>query len=186
MPTITLLDDKTRPKAPKLDGALPQHLLPGRQLKMIHHYHLMQLSEVRRMLDEIELGVGKFASLHEAIANLEMRESLKMFGNLCGQECEMLNAHHSIESQMLFPVLHERGNKGIKKVVERLMVEHEIVHHYLQELEFHSLANLQNPSAAGFTAVKETFLALEKIIHSHFKYEETELETAIGFYGVTF
>lgn len=186
MATITLLDDNTRPKAPKLEGAMPHHELPGRQLKLIHRYHLMQLSEVRRMLDEIERGVEKFATLHDAIANLEMRESFKIFGNLCGQECEMLNAHHSIESQMLFPVLHERGNDGIKKVVERLMAEHEIVHHFLQQLEFHSLANLQNPSAEEFNTVRETFLALEKIIHSHFKYEETELETAIGFYGVEF
>ena len=98
----------------------------------------------------------------------------------------VLNAHHSIESQMLFPVLHERGNDGIKKVVQRLMAEHEIVHHFLHELEIHSLSNLQNPTAAGFTEVKETFLALEKIIHSHFKYEETELEMAIGFYGIEF
>ena len=186
MATITLLDDRTRPKSPKLAGATPHHAAPGRQLKLIHRYHLMQLSEVRRLLDEIDQGVRKFATLHEAIANLEMRRSLQMFGNLCGQECEMLNAHHNIESQMLFPVLHERGNDGIKKVVERLMAEHEIVHHFLHELEFHSLANLQSPSAAGFTAVKETFLALEKLIHSHFKYEETELETAIGFYGVEF
>ena len=186
MATITLLDDNTRPKSPKLEGATPQHLRPGRQLKMIHRYHLMQLSAVRRMLDEIEHGVGKFATLHEAIANLEIRRSLQTFGNLCGQECEMLNAHHSIESQMLFPVLHERGNDGIKKVVQRLMAEHEIVHHFLHELEIHSLSNLQNPTAAGFTEVKETFLALEKIIHSHFKYEETELEMAIGFYGIEF
>ena len=186
MATITLLDDDTRPKSRKLEGATPQHLAPGRHLKMIHRYHLMQLSEVRRMLDEIDLGIGKFAMLHDAIANLEMRTSLQMFGNLCGQECEMLNAHHNIESQMLFPVLHERANEGIKKFVERLMAEHEIVHRYLQELEFHAISNLQNPSAAAFTALKETFLALEKLIHSHFKYEETELETAIGYYGVEF
>ena len=186
MAKITLLDDNTRPKSPKLEGATPKHLASGHHLKMIHRYHLIQLSAVRRKLDEIEQGIGKFATLHKAIATLEMRKSLQMFGNLCGQECEMLNAHHSIESQMLFPVLHERGNAGIKKVVERLMAEHEIVHHYLNELEFHSLANLQNPTTVTFTAIKETFLALEKTIHSHFKYEETELETAIGYYGIEF
>ncbi len=98
----------------------------------------------------------------------------------------MLNFHHDAESQMLFPVLHERGNDGIKKVVERLMAEHKIIHHYLEKLEFHSIATYQNPSTESFSTLKETFEALEKIINSHFKYEETELETAIGFYGVEF
>ena len=186
MATITLLDDSTRPKAPKLEGAQPHHERPGKQLKLIHRYHLMQMNEVRRMLDNIDQSVAKFATLHDAITNLHMRESLSMFGNLCGQECEMLNAHHSIESQMLFPALHKRGNDGIKRVVERLMAEHEIIHHYLQELEFNSLAHLQNPTAENFSSLKQTFIALEKIIHSHFKYEETELEVAIGFYGVEF
>ena len=186
MATITLLDDKTRPKAPKLEGTLPHHLHSGQQLKMIHRYHLMQLSQVRRALDEIETGTDKQAELSEKISNLHMQKTMRQFGNLCGQECEMLTAHHNIESHMLFPVLHERGNDGIKKVVERLVAEHEIIHHYLQELEFRNMANYQNPTPASFKALRETFLVLEKIIHSHFKYEETELETAIGFYGVEF
>jgi iron-sulfur cluster repair protein YtfE (RIC family) len=186
MATITLLDDRTRPKAPKLEGATPQDELPGQQLKMIHRYHLMQLSQVRRVLDEIALGMPKQAELTQTISDLHMQKTMRMFGNLCGQECEMLNAHHNIESQMLFPVLHERGNDGVKKVVERLMAEHEIIHHYLQELEFQNIANAQNSTPTSFAALKETFLALEKLIHSHFKYEETELEVAIGFYGVEF
>lgn len=186
MASITLLDDRTRPKAPKLEGATAQHELPGQHLKMIHRYHLMQLSQVQKALDEIAAGLPKQAELTQTLANLEMQKTMRMFGNLCGQECEMLNAHHDIESQMLFPVLHERGNEGIKKVVERLMAEHEIVHHFLQELESRNIANSQYSTPESFDALKETFLALEKIIHSHFKYEETELEVAIGFYGIEF
>jgi len=186
MATINLLDDNTRPRSPKLEGAAPHHQVPGEQLKMIHRYHLSQMSEVRRALHEIEAGVLKQTALSETIANLHMHKTMRMFGNLCGQECEILNAHHNIESQMLFPVLHDRGNDGIKKVVERLIAEHEIIHHYLQELEFHNTANQQNPTMESFNALKNTFLTLEKIIRSHFKYEETELEVAIGFYGVEF
>jgi iron-sulfur cluster repair protein YtfE (RIC family) len=186
MATITLLDDSTRPKAPKLEGATPRHQLPGRQLKMIHRHHLMQMADVRELLQQIEAEQSTRPELVEKIAGLQMRDNIRLFGNLCGQECEMLNFHHDAESQMLFPVLHERGNDGIKKVVERLMAEHKIIHHYLEKLEFHSIATYQNPSTESFSALKETFVALEKIINSHFKYEETELETAIGFYGVEF
>jgi iron-sulfur cluster repair protein YtfE (RIC family) len=186
MANITLLDDRTRPKAPELYGATAQHKIPGQHLKMIHRYHLMQMAQVRHALDDIESGLPKQVELNQTISDLHMHKTMRMFGNMCGQECEMLNAHHNIESQMLFPVLHERGNDGIRKVVERLIAEHEIIHHYLQDLEFQNIANAQKSTPQSFNALKETFLALEKIIHSHFKYEETELEVAIGYYGVEF
>ena len=186
MATITLLDDRTRPKAPALAGATAAQKLPGRQLKMIHRHHLQQMAHVRHVLDLVAEGVAKPDALRDAVRALDLKESMRLFGNLCGQECEMLTAHHDIESAYVFPVLHERGNDGIRKVVERLMAEHEIIHHYLRELE-HGVATLvREQSALHFVAVKDGFLALERIIKSHFKYEETELETAIGFYDVQF
>ncbi len=184
MATITLLDDSTRPIAPKLEGATAHHELPGKHLKMIHRYHLQELNQVRRFLDEFEAGEPKLAELSKAASTLKMHASMRLFGNLCGQECEMLNAHHSIESQMMFPVLHNRGNDGIKRVVERLMAEHDIIHYFLKELEIKANKIQQNPATENFESLKETFKNLEKIIRSHFKYEETQLEVALGFYGV--
>ena len=184
MATITLLDDRTRPKAPALDGATEAQKLPGRHLKLIHRHHLQQVGQVRRMLDLVAEGAAQPDALREAVGGLDLQESMRLFGNLCGQECEMLTAHHDIESQYLFPALHQRGNDGIRKVVERLMAEHEIIHHHLAALEGGVAALMQRQSAETFAAVKNTFLALERIIKSHFNYEETELETAIGFYGV--
>jgi iron-sulfur cluster repair protein YtfE (RIC family) len=184
MATITLLDDRTRPKAPKLEGATAQDELPGQHLKMIHRYHLRELFQVRRFLDEIESGASKRAELDDAISSLKMHESMRLFGNLCGQECEMLNAHHSIESQIIFPPLHDRGNDGIKRVVERLMAEHDIIHNLLQDLKFKAAAIQHNPIVENFNSLKETFKDLEITIRSHFQYEETQLEVALGFYGV--
>lgn len=186
MATITLLDDRTRPKAPALDGATDEHKLPGRHLKMIHRHHLQQVAQVRRVLDLVADGAANPEALRQAVGSLDLQESMRLFGNLCGQECEMLTAHHDIESAYLFPVLHQRGNDGIRKVVERLMAEHEIIHHHLTALDRGVTALTSVQSAETFATVKNTFLALECIIKSHFKYEETELETAIGFYGVQF
>ena len=186
MVTITLLDDRTRPKAPALAGATDAHKLPGRQLKMIHRHHLQQMAQVRQVLDSVAEEVAQPEALHEALQGLDLKQSMRLFGTVCGQECQVLTAHHDIESAYLFPVLHQRGNDGIRKVVDRLIAEHEIIHHYLLELEKGVAALLQEPTATQFAAVKETFLALERIIKSHFKYEETELETAIGFYGLQF
>ena len=184
MATITLLDDRTRPKAPALDGATDEHKQPGRHLKAIHRHHLQQMRQVRQVLDLISEGAAKPEALREAFDGLDLQQSMRLFGNLCGQECEMLTAHHDIESHYLFPPLHQRGNDGIRKVVERLVEEHKIIHHYLEELETRIQALLKSLDGVGFAAAKETYLTLERIVKSHFRYEETELETAIGFYGV--
>ena len=184
MATITLLDDRTRPKAPILEGATDDQKIPGRHLKAIHRYHSQQMSQVRHVMDLISEGGAKPEALRAAFDGLDLLQSMKLFGNLCGQECQMLTAHHDIESQMLFPVLHERGNVGIRKVVARLIEEHKVIHHYLQEFDARISALMQAPNGVSFAAVKETYLILERIVQSHFKYEETELETAIGFYGV--
>ena len=84
MATITLLDDSTRPKAPKLEGATVHHELPGKHLKMIHRYHLQELSQVSQFLAEIEAGAPKLTELNEAISTLKMHDSMRLFGNLCG------------------------------------------------------------------------------------------------------
>ncbi len=186
MATITLLDDRTRPKAPALEGATDAHKLPGRHLKAIHRHHLQQMAHVQSVMDLVAEGAANPQALGKAIGSLDLKQSMRMFGNLCGQECKMLTAHHDIESAYLFPVLQQRGNGGIRKVVERLVAEHAIIHYYLSELE-NAVAKLMNvQNAHTFADVQKTFLALESIIKSHFRYEETELETAIGFYGVEF
>ena len=151
---------------------------------MIHRHHLQQMGQVRRVLDLVAQGVVQPDTLRQAVGSLDLQESMRLFGNLCGQECEILTAHHDIESHYLFPALQQRGNDGIRKVVERLMEEHEIIHQHLAALDGGVAALMALQSPATFAAVKDTFLALERIIKSHFNYEETELETAIGFYGV--
>ncbi len=184
MATITLLDDRTRPKAPALEGAKDEHKIPGQHLKEIHRHHLQQMGQVRRVMELIAQGSAEPEALKTAFDGLDLLQSMRMFGNLCGQECEMLTAHHDIESYALFPKLHERGNDGIRKVVERLMEEHKIIHAYLEEFETRIGALMAAPNGVNFAGVKDTFVNLERIVQSHFKYEETELETAIGFYGV--
>ena len=184
MATITLLDDSTRPKSPPLKGARADHKLPGQHLKAIHRHHLKQMTQVRRAMDLIAQGGAEPERLRAAFNGLDLLQSMRQFGNLCGQECEMLKAHHDIESHYLFPPLHQRGNDGIRKVVERLMAEHKIIHHYLEEFERRISALIRQTNGMTFAAVKESFLTLERIVQSHFKYEETELETAIGFYEI--
>jgi hemerythrin-like domain-containing protein len=172
---VTLLDDSKRAKAPRIEGLTPFQRARGRRLKWFHDHHRAQLSEVARALETLDV-----AALSEQVNKLDMSANYRMFGNLCGQECQMLSGHHGIEDAHMFPLLYEEGSDGVKKVVERLMAEHLVVHELIKELEQRAWACLQNPSPETFADAKKTFLDLNTCVRSHFGYEETELEDALS------
>ncbi len=180
------LDDSTRPAAPKLEGVTPAQEVTGQHLKTIHRIHLRELDRVRRLMELIEAGEQKLPELGRAVASLQMRDSYRQFGNLCGRECQMLTFHHQAEDQMMFPVLHERGNAGFRRVVERLMAEHEVIHAALDDLQTATDAVMEQPERERMAALKAAFTALDRLVRSHFGYEETSLAQALGYYGVEF
>jgi iron-sulfur cluster repair protein YtfE (RIC family) len=174
---ITLLDDSKRPKAPKIETITPSQRRHGRRLALYHNIHREQLQEVASFMARVETDIAQVAA---KISDLHMRNNYKMFGNLCGQECQMLTFHHDAEQSQVFPILHEQGSNGLKKVVERLIAEHAVVHELIEELEAAANVALKLPNAETFSNLKEIFEVLNKVVRSHFGYEETELEEALG------
>jgi hypothetical protein len=181
--TIDLLDDSTRPKAPKIEGTTPQQRRHGRRLALIHGMHLEQMAEVREVLDLIDAGEDAYAVLAETASSLEMTRNYRLFGNLCGQECQALTFHHTAEDQMLFPPLM-RGSDGLRKVVERLAAEHLIIHEMLVHFEAGAIAAYETPGEESFRQLKDVFDVLERFVKSHFGYEQQELEEAIGYHNI--
>jgi iron-sulfur cluster repair protein YtfE (RIC family) len=176
---ITLLDDTRRPKAPKIAGLSAQQRAHGRRLRWFHNMHRAQLDEVRDAMMAFDAE-----GLRDKVAALAMSANYRRFGNLCGEECQMLSGHHGIEDAHMFPILHSAGGAGLRKVVERLMAEHLVVHELIEELEAAAEVLTRLPTVENFAAAKEAFSDLEKCVKSHFGYEETELEEALGFIDV--
>jgi hemerythrin-like domain-containing protein len=171
---ITLLDNTKRPKAPKIENLTPAQRRQGRRLSLYHNLHRQQLREVWDAMERID------NALITKISELDMRHNFKTFGNMCGEECQMLTFHHQAEDSMMFPVLHAEGDKGLRKVVERLQAEHLVVHELIEELEAGAMAATQNPTEESYAKLRDTFNALDTCVRSHFGYEETELEEALG------
>jgi iron-sulfur cluster repair protein YtfE (RIC family) len=171
---ITLLDNNNRPKAPKIEGLNAAQRHQGRRLSLFHNMHRRQLAEVAQAIEQID------ATLPDKISALDMNHNFKVFGNMCGQEWQMLSGHHGIEDQVVFPMLHDAGSAGLKKVVERLMAEHLVVHELIDELEGLAHQALAEPSPENYALLKNTFKDLNTCVQSHFSYEETELEEALG------
>lgn len=178
------LDEGTRPKAPRIEGATDAHRRRGRHLADIHRMYLAEIEEVGRILTRVETGEKEASELAGAVQGLEMAQNYRVFGTLCGRECHVLTIHHTIEDRQLFPVLAARGDDGLRAVVQRLREEHLVVHELIERLEEAAMALMTSPGPDTFADARGTFRALERVVRSHFGYEETELEEALGYHGV--
>jgi Hemerythrin HHE cation binding domain len=181
--TIKLPDDTTRPSAPKIAGVTDQQRRNGRRLALFHEMHLRELSHVNRAIGEVFAGNGTAHTLLTTISSMQMVSNMRQFGNLCGGACGMLTGHHTIEDQWVFPALHGR-TEGLDKVVERLQAEHLVIHDLIEKLERAATALITDPGTKTAAEVRAQFKRLETFVISHFRYEQTELEEALGFYRI--
>jgi len=180
---IEFLDDNTRPKADKLEITSDHQRDGGRHLKMIHDHFRGHMNLLRKVLDKVEKGEATPEELRDQTEALPMLNNYRRFGNLCGQHCRIIEMHHTIEDQALFPVLKQKNN-SLKLVVNRLIAEHEIVHELLVRLVDASNLLVRDPVPENFGSARELYESFETVLLSHLGYEEEEIGDAIGFYEV--
>jgi Hemerythrin HHE cation binding domain len=181
--SVTLPDDSTRPKAPKIADATEYHRRSGQRLAQFHAMHLRELSRVHRAMEQVFAGNGTADKLLTTISSMQMISNMRQFGNLCGAACEILTGHHSIEDYYVFPRL-KGHTPALDKVVERLKAEHLVIHDLIVRLETAAHGLIDKPGTESATALRAAFRQLETFVISHFGYEQTELEEALGYYGV--
>lgn len=175
------LDEAARPAAPPLPDATDGHRRKGRQLAVIHAGYLRDMARIAAVIARIEAGDTPPAHLAQIVLATDMAQNYRAFGSLCGQECQILNMHHSIEEHHMFPDLEARAT-GFGAVVAKLRAEHKVVHELLERLAAAAHGMMQTPDADSFAALRDIYRQLHMVVQSHFKYEETALEEAIGVY----
>ena len=183
MTDIILPDDNTRPKAPKIRNVTAWQRNNGKRLALFHEMHLRELARVRRAMERVAAGEGSAADLAKDISSLQMISNYRQFGNLCGAACDMLTGHHSIEDAYVFPRLKGHSD-GLTKVIERLQLEHGVIHSILVRLEAAAIALITDPGPVNAAALRAVYLILEEFVVSHFGYEQGELEEALGSYEI--
>ena len=174
------IDPAERPHLPPMPGATDEHRRQGRKLAAIHRGHLWDLARIAQVLRRIKAGDAPPEDLRDIVLNADMAQNYRAFGSLCGQECRMLSFHHDAEEHHMFPELEAVGNAALSKVVARLRVEHEVVHELLTRLERAAMTLMYEATDENFAGAEATFERLLDVVKSHFGYEETELEEAIG------
>ena len=176
------LDERARPKAPPVPKATDRHRRQGGQLAAIHRHYLMEMARIAAVLARIEAGDAPPQDLRKIVLSLDMAENYRAFGSLCGHECQVLKFHHDIEGADMFPRIEASGGGMFRKVVAKLRAEHEVVHELILRLGRAAEILADDPVEANFTEAAAIFRKLEAVVRSHFRYEETELAEAIGYY----
>ena len=176
------VEEGERPQAPSIEGATERDRAAGRHLAVIHRHYLMDLGRIARLMQRIEAGDAPPEALADIVLHSDMARNLSAFGSICGQACHALKMHHDIEEGHMFPGIHGPAAPGIRAVVDRLRAEHEVIHELLNRLAAAARTCASAPSEDHFAKLRDTYARLFDQVRSHFRYEETELEEAIGVY----
>lgn len=180
---IEFLDDATRPAPPKLEGLRPEHKHAGEHLKEVHNHLRDNMKTLRGLIERAAKGEITSGEVEATTSELEMVANFRRFGTLCGQYCQFVHGHHSLEDQMLFPAIAAQG-AVFKKIAERLQAEHVVVHELLVRLVDALNTLAAEPNRQNFEATRTIYEALERVLLSHLGYEEDAIGDAMGYFGV--
>ncbi len=180
---IAFLDDDTRPPIPKLEGLTEAQRGPGLHLKQIHDHLRHNMRTLAALIERANAGSVTPAEVAAETGDLAMIANYRRFGNLCGQYCQVVNTHHSIEDHHLFPVLAQQG-EAFRKIADRLRAEHVVVHELLVRLVDALNALAREPGPDNFVATRTVYEALEKVLLSHLGYEEDAIGDALGYFEI--
>jgi len=180
---IQFLDDATRPPVQKLEGLTESQRAAGHHLRQIHDHLRDNMLTLGKMIERANAGTVTQAEIAAETGNLAMVANYRRFGNLCGQHCQIVNTHHTIEDHHLFPVLAMQG-PAFKAIADRLTAEHVVVHELLERLVDALNDMVTEPTPERFENAKTVYHALERVLLSHLGWEEDAMGDALGYFGI--
>jgi hypothetical protein len=180
---IQFLDDATRPAIPDLPGLTEAQRGPGEHLRMIHDHLRENMVVLGRLIERAAAGTASAEEVKAETADLVMVSNYRRFGTLCGQYCQFVHGHHSIEDYAIFPGIAAQG-PAFKAIADRLQAEHVVVHQLLEKLIDALIALADAPDRQKFDDAVEVFRALERVLLSHLGYEEDAIGDALGYFEI--
>ena len=180
---IQFLDDATRPAPIRIPNLTPAQRAPGEHLKEVHDHLRGNMKTLAVLIERAAKGqVSAEAAAAEA-TGLAMVANFRRFGNLCGQHCQIVHVHHSIEDEAVFPAIAAQG-EAFRAIADRLRAEHVVVHELLLRLIDALTALADEPGQSRFDDAVTVYRALERVLLSHLGYEEEAIGDALGYFGI--
>jgi alkanesulfonate monooxygenase SsuD/methylene tetrahydromethanopterin reductase-like flavin-dependent oxidoreductase (luciferase family) len=176
-------DESERPTgpAPDPDRRYTAHdLASGQHLVDIHDHLRAELTQVRGLVEQVLTGSVDPAAARGRINEMTMRQNSWTVGAYCAAYCRVVTTHHTLEDQAMFPRLR-RADPRLAPVVDRLQLEHEVIHDVLERVDAALVGFVATEDGAGLQrAVDE----LTDTLLSHLSYEERELVETIARLGI--
>jgi hemerythrin-like domain-containing protein len=180
-----LWDESTRPSGPAPDPDrvyTPHEQAAGRHLIDVHDHLRQELEGVRQLVEEVTAGSLDPGAARSQLNELTMRQNNWTLGAYCASYCRVVNTHHTIEDQSVFPHLRRRDPR-LAPVIDRLEEEHRVIHEVLDGVDRALVAYVADPD--GAKALRAVVDQLSDALLSHLSYEERELVeplARLGFY----
>jgi hypothetical protein len=174
-------DESARP--PIVTFADPPPHAHGTQahLRGIHDHYRGALRMVVETAEAAVAGQASAAEVREAVHAAGLTETYQRLGSWCGQLCQVLTQHHTIEDVVFSPQL-KAADPGLAPTVDRLMHEHTVVHEVLERIDASAVEFSRDRAQVG--RLLEEVRHLEALLLSHFAYEEEAVGLALGVHGV--
>ena len=98
-----------RPSMPALANVTVAEQRAGLHLAAIHRMHLRDMQRLAHVLEQVEQGAVSPEVFANEVSNVEFTHNMRIFGTMCGRECQVLTSHHDAEEHMIFLQLEQQN-----------------------------------------------------------------------------
>ncbi len=154
---------------------------PGEHLRQVHDMYRAELQVVTELAAMVRAGDADLDDLRGTIHGMAVRTNIEQFGAICLRYCAMLTNHHTLEDRAIFPAVRAQGAE-YAALVDQLEHEHGAIHQQLRRVDEALLA--VDDDRANVPRALEEIDTLDRILRSHFRYEETQLAEPLGIVGL--
>lgn len=154
---------------------------PGEHLRQVHDMYRAELQVVTELAAMVRSGDADLDDLRGTIHGMAVRTNIEQFGAICLRYCAMLTNHHTLEDRAIFPAVRAES-EAYAALVDQLEHEHGAIHQQLRRVDQAILAVDNDRSKVP--AALEEIDTLDRILRSHFLYEETQLAEPLGLVGL--
>ena len=154
-------------------------------LVAVHDHLRSELAQIRDVAGQVAAATLTAGEARSVVNRMTLRSHHWQLGAFCAQYCRVVTMHHTIEDRMMFPMAAD-VDPSVAPVVDRLMAEHQVIHHVLERFDQALVALVAEPEAdaipdpGGPSAVAALADELSALLLSHLAYEEDELSPALA------
>ncbi|EYR63480.1 5,10-methylene tetrahydromethanopterin reductase [Actinotalea ferrariae CF5-4] len=174
-------DRPTAPPPPPGTTHSPNGRAVAQHLVDVHDHLRSELTELRRVTEQVLDGALDAGSARSAINAMTLRQNAWVLGAYCATYCRTVTGHHTLEDRSILPYLR-RVEPGLEPVVDRLQAEHVDIHHVLEDVDAALVRFVSDDDGAA--VLREAVDLLTDVLLSHLSYEERELIEPLARFGM--